>query len=160
MYWDTALSAAVEVAIAIAGFSGIVAAFSQRNPGSWTAAAQLRLRVLLTSSAFAGLFAFLPFILFEAGLDASVCWRVGSAAQAAFFVGIFAYRLRQASLTGTSDAIRAYRAMPVFIAVVLTLQVVNVAYVAQSWIYILGVIFQLFVAFSAFVALLLDSWRE
>ena len=50
--------------------------------------------------------------------------------------------------------------MPVFVAVVLTLQVVNVAYVAQSWIYILGVIFQLFLAFSAFVALLLDSWRE
>ena len=159
MHWEGALGAAIEVAIAIAGFSGIVAAVGRRNPGSWTAADQIRLRILLTASAAAGLFAFLPFILFEAGLSDPVCWRVGSGAQAAWFISVSAYRLRQESLTGVSAGI-ATKGGLVVIGVVLVAQLANAVYAAQSWIYLLGVVFQLFIAFSAFVALLLDSSRD
>ena len=58
MYWNEALGAAIEVAIAIAGFSGIVAAVGRRGAGDWTSIDQLRLRVLLTASGSAGAFAF------------------------------------------------------------------------------------------------------
>ena len=160
MYWDGALGAAVEVAIAIAGFSGIVAAVGRRSPGSWTADDQLRLRVLLTSSASAGLFAFIPFILFETGLSAPVCWRLGSAAQVVWFVGIFVYRRRQALQAGASDPAKLAPIWLVFIVVVGAGQVVNAVYAALSWVYIVGVVFQLVLAFSAFTALLLDSRRE
>ena len=88
-----------------------------------------------------------------------VCWRIGSGAQVAWLISILAYRPRQASLEGVSDAI-ATKAGFVAMGVVLVAQLANAVYAAQSWIYLLGVVFQLFIAFSAFVALLLDSSRD
>lgn len=60
LYWNDALSAAIEVAIAMVGFSGIVAAFSRRSPGAWTTADQLRMQILLTAGGFSGGSGFFP----------------------------------------------------------------------------------------------------
>ncbi len=159
MHWDSALGASIEVAIAIAEFAGIVAAVGRRNPGGWTAGDQIRLRILLTASAVAGLFAFLPFVLFEAGLAPTLAWRVGSGAQAAWLVGIMGYRARQSSLAGASTTLPLARIVLLGAVIVVGL-LFNAAYLAQSWIYIVGVIFQLGVGFWAFVGLLLGSWRD
>ena len=48
---------------------------------------------------------------------------------------------------------------PVMIIVFLS-QVANAAIYGQSWLYAIGVVFQLVVAFMSFVSLLLDLWRD
>ncbi len=161
MHWESALGAAIEVAIAIAGFSGIVAAVSRRNPGGWTTVDQLRLRILLTSSGVAGLFSFLPFVLFEASLSPTLAWRIGSAVQALWLLGIMGYRLKQASLMGASEAVRGRGNIVLILSVVvLCSQIINAAFLGLSWIYIVGVVFQLVVGFSIFATLLLGSSRD
>jgi hypothetical protein len=158
MYWSDALSSAIEVAVAIAGFSGIVAAVGRRGAGEWTPADQLRLRMLLTASGVAGAFAFLPFILLDTGLDPSLVWRAGSATQGVWLLGIPLYRRSQASRMNTTLAFPT-----VFLAVRLAaigVLLLNTAYLAAAWPYVVGVIVQLSVAFMTFVQLLLDSWHS
>ena len=100
MNWSEALGSGIEVAIAIAGFSGIIAAVGRRGSGDWTPTDQLRLRVVLTASGVAGAFAVLPFIFLDAGLDAELFWRLGTGAQAAWLIAIPLHRRRQAIQMG------------------------------------------------------------
>jgi len=158
MHWESALASAIEVAIAIAGFSGIVAAVGHRSAGNWTPSDQLRLRVLLTASGVAGAFAFAPFILLDAQTEAGLVWRLGTGAQAAWFAAIPLYRRRQAAHTGaTLDA-----PLPILLGLYLPtvgILLFNTAALGAPWPYVLGVVMQLFVAFRTFVRLLLGSWH-
>lgn len=54
-----------EVAVALAGFTGVVVAFGSRNEGSWHPGDQLRLGFLLESSLTAGGFALLTLLLVQ-----------------------------------------------------------------------------------------------
>jgi len=159
VHWESALASAIEVAIAISGFSGIVAAVGHRSTGSWTPDDQLRLRVLLTASGIAGAFAFAPFILLDTQAEVGPIWRVGSGVMAAWLVAIPFYRRRQAAQRGaTLDA-----PLPILVGLyVPTIGVLlfNTAVLGAPWPYVLGVVMQLFVAFTTFVRLLLDSWRN
>ena len=159
MNWSEALGAAIEVAIAIAGFSGIVAAVGRRGAGDWTPTDQVRLRVLLTASGAAGAFAFLPFILLDTGLDADLFWRLGTGAQIAWLIAIPLYRRRQATrMEATFDVLTP----PIFLALyvpTLGILTLNTVVLGAPWPYVLGVLLQLFTAFNTFVRLLLDSWR-
>lgn len=159
MYWSEALSSAIEVAIAIAGFSGIVAAVGRRGAGEWTPADQLRLRMLLTASGVSGAFAFFPFILLDTGLDPSLVWRVGSATQSVWLVAIRFYRRRQAIRMGATFEAPHTLFLVVYLATIGVL-VLNAAVLAQPWPYVVGVVYQLSVAFMTFVQLLLDSWHS
>ena len=82
--WESALGSAIEVAIAIAGFSGIVAAVGRRAAGSWTDSDQLNLRILLTASGATIFFAFLPFLLIGP-LDPPVAWRFANLGEMLLF---------------------------------------------------------------------------
>jgi hypothetical protein len=163
MYWSDALGAAIEVAIGIAGFSGIVAAVGRRGAGDWTSTDQLRLRVLLTASGFAGAFAFVPFILLDTGLDAHLFWRLGTGAQIAFLIAIPLYRRRQTTQLGATylGGVMPY-SYPVFLALyvpTLGILVFNTAVLGAPWPYVVGIFLILYTAFHTFVRLLLDSWR-
>ena len=103
--WESALASAIEVAIAISGFSGIVAAVGHRSTGNWSPDDQLRLRVLLTASGIAGAFAFAPFILLDTQSEAGLIWRVGSGVMAAWLIAIPFYRRRQAAQRGATVVI-------------------------------------------------------
>jgi hypothetical protein len=158
VYWESALASAIEVAIAISGFSGIVAAVGHRSTGNWTPEDQLRLRVLLTSSGVSGAFAFAPFILLDTQAEAALIWRAGSVVQAAWLIAIPLYRRRQAAERGA----RFGAPLPIFVGMyVPTIGVLlfNTAQLGAPWPYVLGVVLQLFVAFTTFVQLLLGSWR-
>jgi hypothetical protein len=149
----------MEVAIAIAGFSGVVAVFGRRSDGLLQAADQLRLQVLLTASAIALLFSIAPFIVLDAGVSEPLFWRVGSGVQGAWWILISIYRLRQARVVGVPPVI-PMRIMVPLVLIVLLSQVANAAFYALSWVYVIGVVFQLFLAFISFSGLLLDRWRD
>jgi hypothetical protein len=154
--WETALGSAIEVAIALAGFSGIVAAVGRRGAGHWEAPEQLLLRILLTASGAALVFAFLPFLLFES-FGSSLTWRVGSGLQASYFIVITARRYRQSSSLGAP--VLTSRGIGVQAAVI-ALLVANAAWISSSSVYVFGVLWTLFTAFITFVRLLLDSWND
>ena len=159
MYWQAALSGSMGIAIAIAGFSGIVAVFGRRNDGFMQAADQLRLSILLTASAVALLFSLAPFVVLDAGVSEIIFWRIGSAVQGVWIISIAMYRIRQAQVSGVSS-VMPLKVMAFVMLIVVSSQVANVLFYGQSWIYVIGVAFQLVVAFISFAGLLLDRWKD
>lgn len=102
MLWQSALESAIQVAIAIVGFSGIVAAVGRRGAGHWTPADQLLLRILLTSAGVGLVFAFLPFVLVDA-IEPDLAWRVASGLVAVWTICITVYRRLQAASVPASE---------------------------------------------------------
>lgn len=159
MIWESALGSIIEVAIGIAGFSGIVAAVGRRGAGHWTDADQLRLQVLLTASGVALVFAFLPFVLVDLIGDRLV-WRSCSALLAIHTTGISIHRIRQASLAGIGQAVGLRPSLLILQAAVALMLGVNAFYWASPSVYVLGVLWGVFAAFMAFVSLLLGGLRH
>jgi len=94
------LTGVAEVAIALAGFSGVVVVF-RRNEDPWLPEDRFRLSALILSSFMAAAFAFLPLVLWEvAGTEGRV-WRVSSALWSIFGLGTVSRR--RASGRGPSD---------------------------------------------------------
>ena len=75
MAYADALSTLAEVAIAIAGFSGIVSVFGRRSSGHWSPAERARLIGLLVMSFTAVFFSVVPFVLLSIPVSESTCWR-------------------------------------------------------------------------------------
>jgi hypothetical protein len=101
MSWEAALGSVIEVAVGIAGFSGIVAAVGRRREGQWDPMDQLLLRVLLLASGIAILFSFLPFTLIEL-MEPRLVWRILSGLLAAWVLGIAIIRTRQGFQLGAA----------------------------------------------------------
>jgi hypothetical protein len=158
MHWESALGSAIEVAIGIAGFSGIVAAVGRRAAGHWSKVDQLRLRILLTASGAALVSSFLPFVLIDL-IDASSTWRITSALLATHTAGISFYRFRQASAAGIARPMGLTPLRRALQAGVVVLLVANAIWLASAPVYVLGVLWGLLIAFLTFVRLLLDSWH-
>jgi hypothetical protein len=70
-----ALSTLAEVAIGLAGFSGIVSVFGRRSSGHWSPAERTRLIGLLVMSFTAVFFSVVPFVLLSIPVSESTCWR-------------------------------------------------------------------------------------
>lgn len=160
MEWESALGSVIEVAISIAGFSGIVAAVGRRGAGHWSKADQLSLRILLTASGMTMLFAFLPFILVDV-LDAPLMWRVLSGVLAVWLLGIFFYRRRQIAAAGLRPGI-GVRSPYVLAATIAFFAILgaNAIFFASSSLYLVGMLWITFIPFFTFVALLLSSWGD
>ncbi len=77
-----------EVAVAFAGFTGLIAAISRRGPIGRSSQEFVRLRIMLDYSLLAILFALLPFLPHAAGVSGSTLWQVSSAI---WFVGAILY---------------------------------------------------------------------
>ncbi len=96
MAYENALSTLAEVAIAIAGFSGIVAVFGRRSSGHWSPAERDRLIGLLVMSFTALLFCVVPFVLLSIPVSESTCWRSLSLLLAISRIGSIRVVLRNA----------------------------------------------------------------
>jgi hypothetical protein len=80
------LTSVAEVAIAIAGFSGIVAVFRRTDEGSWPPDVRLRLTLLILSSLTTAAYAFLPLVVWEILRSEDRVWRASSSAWAIFAI--------------------------------------------------------------------------
>jgi hypothetical protein len=158
MNWESALGSAIEVAIALAGFSGIIAAMGRRGAGRWTAGDQILLRILLTASGVALVWAFLPFVILDA-IDPPAFWRIGSGAIACWYIGILVYRIRQTARVRAEAVLRPPPLASFLHVTVIAALLANAFSFAAPSIYVLGVLWELAIAFMAFVALLLASWH-
>ena len=154
MYWDSALSTAAEVGIGIAGFSAIFAAVSRRDPERWGSNQQIAFNVLLVASGAAIFACLMPFLLLSAGLSGGTPWAITSAVYGPWLIWIVTVRLRQQRQAGISLS----WVVPVsyLSGAIVT---VNVFYPTAPWPYLIGVYWQLFVAFRSFLILMRGTVR-
>jgi hypothetical protein len=68
------LELVAELAIAVLGFSGVVAAFGHRSPGDWSELERIRFKGMIKSASMALVLALLPFPFISAGLPKLAVW--------------------------------------------------------------------------------------
>lgn len=150
------LTSAIEVGIAIAGFTGIVIALSRRD-GDESARALL-VSILLLASIASVFFAFLPMLLSLGGMGDASVWRACSAIFLVYIVGVGVYRWRQiGTARRASPAVVAGGSL--FLAAVL-LQLPNILVWGAAGPYLVLIVAYVLYAFSIFVALVWDVWRD
>lgn len=75
-----------EIAVALAGFSGVVVAFGSRREGSWHPGDRLRLGFLLEASLTAAGFSLLGLLLIYTQLERETCWALCSTLWACYML--------------------------------------------------------------------------
>ena len=88
------LQTLAEVAIALAGFTGIFVALRDRSGQPLSGYALVRFRIMLMASLAAVAFALLPFLFFHNGISPSATWSICSAVVLLFMVPITVHDIR------------------------------------------------------------------
>ncbi len=163
MQFEQVFTSAIEVGIAIAGFSGIVAVLGQRTRGEWSRGDLGRMVVLLQSSFAAILLSFLVLILEGAQLREPLIWGVGSGCTLLYLVVVIPLRVRDFRKVQAADT--SYSPVVFWIAfwlmvVSAAFQAYNLAVLQAGWPFALGVVTELALALLVFVRLLQALWRQ
>jgi hypothetical protein len=83
-----ALSAGAQVAVALAGFAGVVVVFRSSAVHEWSALDKFRLRVLLTDSVVPLVLSLIGLVLVSTGLPPNIIWRWCSAGTTLVLIAI------------------------------------------------------------------------
>lgn len=153
---DMILTSAIQVGIAIAGFTGIVIALSKRDGGEDSRA--ILVSILLLTSIGTVFFSFLPMLLSLAGLDDATVWTASSATFLIYIAVVFAYRARQRVTMRSLSKGAVALGGSVFL-VGLFLQIPNVFLFKTAWPYLLLIVSYVIYSFSVFVTLLWGVWH-
>ncbi len=103
---DGTLTVLAEIAIAIAGFSGIVAGVSRRAVSEWTVTDKLRLSMLLQISLSVAFFSLFPLVLASADIDSTYVWQISSASWLVSIVVSISFALRRfVAMSGGSPSL-------------------------------------------------------
>lgn len=152
-----------EVAVTVAGFSGIVAVLGVRSVAQLSLVARARLVNLLVTSLAAAFLSFLPVALQLFDLRPALVWRISSCGLAAFcavFVTLRAVNVRRLGL-GAPDGPRIWVAWTFVVALgfAVLAQAANVAGLVggpSGGPYVLGILALLLIAGLQFALLVLD----
>jgi hypothetical protein len=147
-----------EVAIALAGFSGIVVVLD-RGDHPWSDLDRLRLSMLLQVSISCVFLSFLPIFLTIAGVQSASVWSWSSALWLAYMVIVLGYRARSSvSLRGNPDVDLSVKLVLAFmmttLAIAVLVQLANVAWLRSPWPHVLAVLQGLLIGCVFFVRLL------
>jgi hypothetical protein len=160
--FESLFTSAIEVGIATAGFSGIVAVLGQRAEGEWDVVDLVRTSILLQSSFAAILLSFLALLLHGAGVAEPTIWRVGSSCYAVHTLFALARRYVQAR-RAEADPTFSYAVFYVVTALLIpftALQIANVTTLARGWIFAAAVVEELVMAFFIFLRLIQNLWEH
>ena len=149
-----------QLAIGIAGFTGIVLALGKRSQGELTVIERARLLDLLRITFGAGFLSFAPMLVDSFTANAAVSWRVSHGAFAGwnvFCATTFIATIRPQELPMVNRVIAVPGAVvTVFAALVAFGLLQRFSY----GIYLTGLLWLLFVSAIQFSGLLLDGWRS
>ena len=155
---ESLLSSAIEAAVGIGGFAGIIAAVRQRGVHDWPVEQRLLLQMLLTASAATVLFSLAPWILAESEVPEAIGWRLCSGALLVWLTAIGVYRRRQFCSFTTSISLP--RLMYVWVVGCQVLLAINLV-LGEAWPFMLGVVTLLANGFTFFLSLLFwDSKQD
>ena len=154
-----------QVAVAIAGFSGIIIAFGQRSLGSLTKLELRRLSNLFALSGYVLLSSLLGVSLLHVDTPAQdLVWRSESAI--AFVLGTFWLIVDWRKVMSLDEAERAQVKSYIFYpfnllaALALLLQIANVLLLGESWPFFLGLVAVVTFAFQQFILLVRMGFRD
>ncbi|MGR8947075.1 MAG: hypothetical protein ACU84Q_03450 [Gammaproteobacteria bacterium] len=147
------LTSVIEIALATAGFAGIVAAVRQRNVDHWPKEQLIQLQILFTASAASVMFGLLPSFLTEVGLSDDRMWQVSSVTLICWIVGALVFRLRQSKRYGIAMQVPMHIRLWGICSI--ALQAYNIAVATQAWPYLFGLMTIVMNAFSVFLILVL-----
>jgi hypothetical protein len=160
---ESLLTAAIEVGIALAGFSGIVAVLGRRTEGGWSIADKIRLQLLLQTSFSTILFAMLPLFLLSMRIAPSSIWRISSGIWLVYIAVDVPVRMRQIARSREESAetisTRYVASLAAGLMAVFLVQLLNAVSLAQAWPHLLAVIWTIVVAFIQFIRLLRGIWQ-
>ncbi len=127
---ESALQIIAEVAVGLAGFSGVVAAFHRRSDDAWGPIDVMRFRIMLGTSLTALLLSLLPFALHHIGLSSTTTWATCSAAFALYIAIVVPLDVRRGARIGSAGDPEFRQSIAIVIgsllAGVFLLQVLNV----------------------------------
>ena len=118
-----------EIAVALAGFTGVVVVFGSRSAGSWLPGDRLRMGFMLEASLTAGGFSLLALVLYSSLNSAADVWAIVSASWAIYMVySLYSSQQRiKENLEHHSDIDKtANHIVFVLFASLIVLQVINV----------------------------------
>ncbi len=150
-----------EIAIAIAGFSGVVSALSDSKKA--TNLDRARLAMLLQTSLSAAFFSLLPLVLFSTSLAPASIWGVTSCCWIIYIavnLTTIRHRIRNAGPApdGMSRPLLAFAFCG--IALMLVLQALNVAAMRLAWPHLATLLWVLAIASLFFVRLIQSLWSD
>lgn len=157
------LDTLAEISLGLAGFSGVAAALRPDSFSEWRPSTRMAFWAVLIESLAALFFSLLPSVLHHLGVADVSVWRTSSALLAAFMaiqsVG-FGVRGRQMAAVEAPPSAWRNRVIPVLVAVVATVVVLNAFGVRgdpQLGPYFLGVVTLLGLGCSSFVLFLVSD---
>ncbi len=159
---DDVLLTTAEVAIAVAGFSGVVAALAPRSQRAWPVGARQMLSTLLLSSGAIVAFSFLPLVILV-GTDGVFVWPLASAIHAVYLFAIFALRLRQYLADEAARGSRETRLVGIAPAIFMSaaaLQTANAVFLRAAWPYVAAMVLSTVAAFLVFAVILHLFWSQ
>jgi hypothetical protein len=156
-----ALSATAQLAVALAGFAGVVVAFRSRSLHEWTKVDKFRLRILLLNSGIPFVLSLIGMMVLAANIFPAPIWRwcSGSAFLLIWLAAIGYSRMfrrfsrEELEAAGTSRAL-FYTSGLIGTAVTL-LQLYNVIVLAAFWPFFAAIAVLLIIAMVQFVRLVL-----
>ena len=154
------LQVLAEIAIAIAGFSGVVTALTIRT-SQWSELDKLRLRMLLQASFATAFFSLLPLVLLSTTLLDPAIWVIASSAWLIYMGAStipFVVRAIRKSRSAPDGAGRPVAALVVFavgvVGLVVVVQVLNVAVLRTAWPHLAAMLSGLIGASVSFLRLI------
>jgi hypothetical protein len=152
-----------EIAVALAGFTGVVVAFGSRSQGRWHAGDRLRLVFLLESSLTAAGFALFALLMLSMTDDKQVAWTLLSMSWAAFMTWSLwtSHRRIDANLEAHGDVDRfANRVTGMLFAVSVLVQIANSILWHQASPFLAAVMLNLAGAAMQFSRLIRSAFHE
>jgi hypothetical protein len=160
-----ALGTSVQIAVAIAGFAGVVAAFRNDSVHDWGHVEKFWLRLLLLNSILPLVFSMVGLFLLSVTYGSPTTWRLCSGFAVLFLVPFAVMILRTVVgfATGQLEAaggtrFTSYALIAILVAVCL-LQLFNLATLAAFWPFFGAVVAQLLGAMYQFVRLVMSPRR-
>ncbi len=151
------LTTIAEVAIAIAGFGGVIAAIASVAPHGLSGVARSAFGGLLLGGIMLVFFSILPQILGATGVSDSTLWSVASGLHALYMTSVLVYRTRELQRAGGSFVSLGY-ILPLTSGVAM-IQIVNAVWVHAAWLYMAVLLVVLLGVFALFPRLLGEIWR-
>ncbi len=150
---ESTLYTLAQIAVALTGFTGIVAVLGSRNQGTWSPSERLQLRTLVETSLTVLFASFAPILLFMVGNSEPTAWRAANAILGFLHLTnltSFLWRARGARPTFGQKVMLAFGIITIVSHFLATLAV----FPWYELIFVLGLIQQIFIASHNFVLLL------
>lgn len=160
MEGNDVLLTTAELALALGGFGGVVAAFRGRSVG-WNPIEVVRFRALIIISLTSALFALLPFPLFHAGFEPATMWATASllvAAATLIALVVMLIYSRRAMVAYGSKLWSGIAALTTVISLLIhTLNASGIGFTRSFTGYFVGLLLLLFMAGLYFIRIIIMS---